>query len=49
MNDEELKDLVASFVVAQRETDRQLKEKDRQLRNFNFIDFLMLPSKFPTS
>ena len=32
MNDEELKDLVASFVVAQRETDRQLKETDRQLK-----------------
>ena len=32
MTDEELKELVASLAVAQRETDRQLKETDRQLR-----------------
>ena len=32
MTDEELKELVASLVVAQKQTDRQLKQTDRQLK-----------------
>ena len=32
MTDQELKDLVASLAVSQKETDRQLRETDRQLR-----------------
>ena len=31
MTDEELKELVASLAVAQRETDRQLKELGKQI------------------
>ena len=31
MTDAELKELVASLAIAQRENDRQLKETDRQL------------------
>ena len=35
MTDEELKALVASLAVSQKETDRQLKETDRQLKETN--------------
>ena len=35
MTDAELKDLVASLVVAQKETDRQLKETDRRVNETN--------------
>jgi len=37
MMDQELKELVTSLAVAQRETDRQLKETSRETQRFGII------------
>ena len=57
MTDDELKELVASLAITQKETDRQLQETDKQLRDLGkqigglgekfggFTEGLALPSR----